>query len=156
MEAYRRYGRAVHRKCVRILGNAADADDVVQALFLDLHRKGPADADLPYLYRAATNRCLNRIRDHRRRAELLEQHGTVLQQAAPGAPDTRTITLDLLARLTAQLDAPSSEILVYRYLDQMTGDEIAALIGTSRRTVTKRLGQIRALLGELDPNGGTP
>ena len=57
---------ALVRSCTRLLGNRADAEDVVQQLFVDLIHRGRTDLDLPYLHRAATNRSLNRIRDHKR------------------------------------------------------------------------------------------
>jgi RNA polymerase sigma-70 factor (ECF subfamily) len=154
VEIYRRYGPALLRKCERMLGNRPDAEDVVQGIFVDLYRKGKTDVDLPYLYRAATSRCLNRIRDSRRRRELLAEHGEVLIAAGPGVPEARAISVDLLGQLVGQLDEKSSEILVYRYLDQMTGDEIASLLGVSRRAVTKRLTKIRAALEAIASNGG--
>jgi RNA polymerase sigma-70 factor (ECF subfamily) len=154
VEIYRRYGPALLRKCERMLGNRPDAEDVVQALFVDLVRRGRTEVDLPYLYRAATTRCLNRIRDSKRRRELLAQHGEVLLAAGPGVPEQRAISTDLLAQLVGGLDTRSSEILVYRYMDQMTGDEIAALLGVSRRAVTKRLTKIRAALEAIATNGG--
>ncbi len=154
MEIYRRYGPALLRKCERMLGNRPDAEDVVQGIFVDLYRKGKTDVDLPYLYRAATSRCLNRIRDSRRHRELLAEHGEVLISAGPGVPEARVISVDLLGQLVGRLDKTSSEILVYRYLDQMTGDEIADLLGVSRRAVTKRLTKIRAALEAVAANGG--
>jgi RNA polymerase sigma-70 factor (ECF subfamily) len=137
-----------------MLGNRPDAEDVVQGIFVDLYRKDRTDVDLPYLYRAATSRCLNRIRGSKRRRELLAQHGEVLISAGPGVPEARAISVDLLAQLVGKLDTRSSEILVYRYLDQMTGDEIADLLGVSRRAVTKRLTKIRAALEVIASNGG--
>ena len=154
MEAYRRYGPALLRKCERLLGNRADAEDVVQTIFIDLLRRRRTDVQLPYLYRAATTRCLNRLRDHRRRRELLEQHGDVLLGGGVSLPEQQTISVDLLTQLVDQLDGRSSEILVYRYLDLMTGDEIADLLGISRRAVTKRLGRIRAALTALAATNG--
>ncbi len=154
MEIYRRYGPALLRKCERMLGNRPDAEDVVQGIFVDLYRRGRTDVDLPYLYRAATSRCLNRIRDSRRRRELLDLHGEVLISAGPGVPEQRAISVDLLAQLVNKLDGKSAEILVYRYLDQMTGDEIADLLGVSRRAVTKRLTKIRTALEVIANNGG--
>ncbi len=154
MEIYRRYGPALLRKCERMLGNRPDAEDIVQGIFVDLYRKGKTDVDLPYLYRAATSRCLNRIRDSRRRRELLAEHGEVLISAGPGMPEARAISVDLLAQLVGSLDKKSGEILVYRYMDQMTGDEIAALLGVSRRAVTKRLTKIRKALEVIAANGG--
>ena len=98
VEIYRRYGPALLRKCERRLGNRPDAEDIVQGIFVDL----------PYLYRAATSRCLNRIRDSRRRRELLAQHGEVLISAGPSVPEARAISVDLLAQLVDCLDKKSA------------------------------------------------
>ena len=78
--AYRTYGPALVRKAQRVLGSREDAVDVVHALFVELIPKWNRDVDLPYLYRAVTNRCLNALRDRATRARLLAREGTV---AAP-------------------------------------------------------------------------
>ena len=135
------------RKAERILGNPDDAEDVVHALFTDLHRKGSARVtELPYLYRAVTNRCLNVIRDTRRRRALLEQ------QAAPAFEprlDRRALDVDLLHKLTRELDDKTMETLICRFIDEMTQDEIAEHLGVSRKTVGKRLAKVRAALEAL-------
>jgi RNA polymerase sigma-70 factor (ECF subfamily) len=149
LELYQRYGPALLRKCERMLGNRQDAEDVVQSLFIDLLRRGRTSAELPYLYRAATTRSLNVLRDGRRRRELLARHGRDVLAPVPGAPDGRVLSLDLLIKLTESLDERSAEILVYRYLDHMQQDEIARLMRLSRRTVGKRLGRIQGAVEAL-------
>ena len=143
MEAYERHGRALVRKAVRILGNAEDARDLVQGLFVDLHVRGETPTDLPYLYRAVTNRCLTFLRDETNRARLLERNDTSLFPAARTACDDQAIGLDLLTKLVAVLDESETEVLTYRYLDDMTQDEIATLLGVSRKTIGKRLDRVR-------------
>ena len=81
--AYRAYGPALVRKAERILRSREDAVDVVHALFVDLIPRWSRDVDLPYLYRAVTNRCLNFVRDESNRARLLER------EAAAVAPRAR-------------------------------------------------------------------
>lgn len=139
--AYRTYGPALIRKAERILRNREDAVDIVQALFCDLLVKPPPQMDLPYLYRAVTNRCLNSLRDRATRARLLER-----EQPAPEARvrcDDEVIGLQLLARLSDRLDGAHLEVLVCRFVDDMTQDEIAEHLGTSRKTIGKRLARIR-------------
>ena len=80
--AYRAYGPALVRKAERILRSREDAVDVVHALFVDLIPRWNRDVDLPYLYRAVTNRCLNLLRDRGTRARLLER-----EQPAPRRSD---------------------------------------------------------------------
>jgi len=147
-QAYRRYGPALLRKCERMLGSSDDAQDLVQGLFTDLLAGPERPLELPYLYRAVTNRALNLIRDRGRRRKLLERQQVSLRPP-PRLTDEAVIQQDLLHRLLRRLDERSGEILVYRCCDEMTQNEIAALLSISRKTVGKRLGRIRAELEAL-------
>ena len=148
MDAYQRHGRALLRKAERMLGNRADAQDLVQALFVDLLARGEAP-DLAYLYRAITNRALTFMRDAKNRARLLESNDDALRGPVRTRCDDRVIGMDLLAKLTRTLDERALEILIYRFFDDMTQDEIAELIGLSRKTVGKIEAEIRATVAEL-------
>lgn len=143
--AYQRYGPALVRKAERVLRNRDDAVDVVQALFTELigrPRETQSAMDLPYLYRAVTNRSLNVLRDARGRARLLEREQVQLAPRSRLADSTRVLGLELLTRLCDRLDEAHREVLVARYLDELTQDEIAELIGVSRKTVGKRLARV--------------
>ena len=148
MEAYERYGRALLRKAERILGNSADAQDQVHALFADVYHR--TDLDLPYLYRAITNRCLSFIRDEANRTRLLERNDTALRGMVRTRCDDEVIGLDLLTKLVRELDPRESEVLAYRYVDDMTQEEIAELLGISRKTVGKKLDRIREMVARLE------
>ena len=140
--AYRAYGPALVRKAERILRSREDAVDVVHALFVDLIPRWSRDVDLPYLYRAVTNRCLNLLRDRGTRARLLER-----EQPAPVARvrlDEQIVGSTLIAQLADRLDQGHLEVLVCRFVDDMTQDEIASHLGLSRKTIGKRLDRIRA------------
>jgi len=141
MEAYELYGRALRRKAARMLGSDTDAGDVVQALFVELLQRPAAPLDLPYLYRAVTNRCLTLIRDETNRARLLPSEPAVV--SARTLLDDRAITHDLLRKLVRQLDDEHCQILTCRYVDDMTQEEIAQLVGLSRKTIGHRLDAIR-------------
>jgi RNA polymerase sigma-70 factor (ECF subfamily) len=150
-DLYRRYGPALVRKAGRLLQNRADAQDVVHALFVELLEQGNLVADLPYLYRAVTNRCLNLVRDRDNRARLLERQDQALRGPVRIRCDDRVVGLDLLGKLAAALDGPCAEVLVYRFFDDMSLDEIATLVGASRQTVVHRLQRIREHVSRLDP-----
>jgi RNA polymerase sigma factor (sigma-70 family) len=62
------YGRVV-AIAYRVLADRGEAEDVAQEVFLDFHRRHPADADFApaWLYRAAVHSALNRIRSRKRR-----------------------------------------------------------------------------------------
>jgi RNA polymerase sigma factor (sigma-70 family) len=148
-DAYRRYGPALVRKAERILRNSDDAIDLVQGLFVDLIARSETTVELPYLYRAVTNRCLNLIRDQRGRARLLEREQPALSPPSRLGDQARVIGLDLLGKLGERLDAGQLEVLVCRYLDDMTQEEIAEHLGLSRKTVGKRLARAHEVIAEL-------
>lgn len=139
-----------------MLGSRPDAEDVVQTIFIDLIRKGRTDLDLPYLYRAATTRSLNLIRDRKRRQGLLDRHAEALTPMGPRGEE-RVVSAQLLAALVDRLDPTSAEILVFHYQDHMTQEEIAQLLGTSRKTVGKKLQRVREIVETLaSPIEGRP
>ena len=141
--AYRAWGPALVRKAERVLRSREDAIDVVHALFADLIPRWSRDVDLPYLYRAVTNRCLNVVRDRGTRARLLEREQQVAAPVARVRLDDQVVGVGLLAALADRLDDAHMQVLVCRFVDDMTQEEIAAHLGISRKTVGKRLDRIR-------------
>jgi RNA polymerase sigma-70 factor (ECF subfamily) len=153
MEAYQLYGRALRRKAARIIGNDADAGDIVQALFVELLQRPELPLDLPYLYRAVTNRCLTMLRDESNRTRLLEPEQ--LPMPAPRTLcDERAISGDLLRKLVRRLDDEHCHVLTCRFIDDMTQEEIAQQLGLSRKTIGHRLDAIRAAVNELSAQNG--
>jgi RNA polymerase sigma factor (sigma-70 family) len=144
MDAYVRHGPALVRKARRLLRNEADAQDVVQALFLDLLAAQNPNPDLPYLYRAVTHRCLSLLRDRSNRVRLLERERHDLRGSARTRCDDEAIGLDLVTKVLSQLDPRAGEVLIYRYFDDLSQEEISDLIGFSRKTVGKLLQEVRA------------
>ena len=153
MEAYQRYGPALLRKCQRMLQNRHDSEDIVQGLFVDLLKRGTTDVDLPYLYRAVTNRCINHLKYGANRRRLLQQHDVKLRGPARLACDEQVIGLDLMVKLSQKLDQAHTEVLVFRYFDEMSTRQIGELVGTSRKTVEKRLRRIKAEVARLTAGG---
>lgn len=131
------------RKAERILRSREDAADVVHALFVDLIPKWNNDVDLPYLYRAVTNRCLNLVRDRGTRARLLEREGVSVAPVGRVRLEDEVVGVALIARLAEKLDEGHMEVLVCRFVDDMTQEEVAAHLGLSRKTIGKRLDRIR-------------
>lgn len=146
MDAYERYGRALLRKAERLVGNREDARDILQALFVDLHQRSDAPMDLPYLYRAITNRCLTFLRDESNRGRFLERHDEALAPIRRTACDDQVIGHDLLLKLVRLLDAGESEVLAYRFIDDMTQDEIA---GGRSALSRSGVGSTRSMCKEL-------
>jgi RNA polymerase sigma-70 factor (ECF subfamily) len=139
----------VMRRILRFL-HRPEADDVFQEVFLKAAEHGEgfrADASpATWLYRVATNLCLDRLhREGRRRQLLVLQEPAVTRPGAALAPDDRALFHQLVATLPADLLA----IAVYYHLDGMTHGQIAALLGVSRRTVGNRLEELTAHANRL-------
>jgi RNA polymerase sigma-70 factor (ECF subfamily) len=134
---YRRHGPMVLRRARALLGDEASARDALQEVFVRALQaedtfRGEA-SPTTWLYRVTTNLCLNRLRDEARRRAILSERG-----AEPGRPvdaELRTTLARLLDRISPDL----CEVAVYYYLDQMSHEEIAAVLGVSRRTVGNRV-----------------
>jgi RNA polymerase sigma-70 factor, ECF subfamily len=142
-DLYRRYGPALLRKAERILQSREDAMDLVHTLFVELLEAGQSP-ELPYLYRAVTNRCLNQVRDQKNRARLLARQDPTLRGPVRTRCDEQVVGFDLLAKLVDRMDQAAAEVVVFRFFDDLSLEEIAELCGQSRRTVAKRLDRARA------------
>src|SRR5678815_3529127 len=117
--AYRAYGPALVRKAERILRSREDAVDVVHALFVDLIPRWSQDVDLPYLYRAVTNRCLNVVRDRGTRARLLEREQKAAAPIGRVRLEDEIVGVGLFAALADRLDQAHMEVLIGRFVDDL-------------------------------------
>ena len=104
---------------------------------------------MTWLYRVTTNHCLNRLRDSKRRAELLVEHHGSVPGVWQSAHDPEAGAF--LRQIWSALEPELALIGVYHYVDGMTQDEIARVLDCSPRTVGNRLqaitAQARALAG---------
>ncbi len=132
-----------------MLRSREDAIDVVHALFTDLIPRWNSDVDLPYLYRAITNSCCNLLRDRGTRARLLEREQTVAAPVGRVQLDDEVVGVALIAALIDELDESHMQVLVARFVDDMTQEEIAEQLKLSRKTIGKRLDHIRATVQRL-------
>jgi RNA polymerase sigma-70 factor, ECF subfamily len=138
---YDQYGPALRRRCERVLRNTQDAEDIVQELFTDIWKKKRGDFDFPYLYSAVTNRCITLLRTRNRHSGLLQnKHVTDIPQAL--LPDDSVINQQLIHDVATRLDKTTAAIFLYRYIDEMTQEEIAEVMGISRKTIGRRLARL--------------
>jgi RNA polymerase sigma-70 factor (ECF subfamily) len=134
---YRRHAPAVFRRARRLLGTDADADEVVQEVFLSLFERPDQyegkSALTTFLYSVTTHACLNRIRNSRNRLRLLD---TKRPNELDGA--TRALSPEELSLLHSALERMPSELVeaaVYYCVDDLSHDDIARVLGCSRRHV---------------------
>jgi RNA polymerase sigma factor (sigma-70 family) len=144
---YRAHGHLVLRRAKRLLQNDDDARDVVQDVFLELHRNAERFAGkssiTTYLYAMTTHACLNRLRNARTRARLLALHGRG-PTTIPARGEGRALAFEVLTALPPD----DAELAIYLHCDELTHEEIAELRGCSRRHVTDLAARLQRRLEE--------
>ncbi len=144
---YRTYGPAVYRRCLRLLRDPELARDATQDVFVQLLRQwiraAEPEAVLAWIYRVATNHCLNLLRTARRhREEPLELFpasgdgvGAALAPHGVAIEPQRLVAQEVLSRF----DPTTQAVAVGVFVDGMEHEELARALGISRRTVSRRL-----------------
>lgn len=150
---YRLYGPAVYRRCMRLLRDRELARDATQEVFVRLLREWTTAEEpraiLAWIYRVATNHCLNLLRSRRR-------HGEDALELAPegtgaGVDPQRLVAQQILSRF----DEETQAVAVGVFVDGMEHEELARVLGISRRTVTRRLDRFVTSARELLAGGET-
>ncbi len=146
-DLYRRHSEMVYRTALRMTGNSADAEDVLQTVFLRVlspgNRIGPMAVPGAYLHRAATNASLDILRRRFRRSEMQ------LHDAWPhAARESPALLKEQLRRAIAALDQGDAEMFVLRYVEGLSNGELGELFGIRAENVAVRLHRIRQALQE--------
>jgi RNA polymerase sigma-70 factor (ECF subfamily) len=147
----------VFRRARAILGDDDAAKDATQEVFLRAMKgmKGrgelaSVDSPIAWLYRVTTNLCLTRLRDSERRSSLLRQS----QPASVATPEPAVDAALTVRALLRDVPEDLQEIAICYFVDRMSQDEIAEIIGLSRRTVSYRVQQFLVLVRDLTDRGG--
>lgn len=160
-EVYRHFVRMVYALALRMSGNAEDAADLAQEVFLRVHRhlgRFRAGSSLrTWIYRITLNRCRSHLR--RRRPLLLrwlgepagDDAGTGAAAIAdPGrSPEDLAAAHDVGRRVDGalcRLPAVYREAVVLRDLDELSYEEIAAVLRLPLGTVRSRIARGRERL----------
>ncbi len=138
---YRMYGPVIFARCARLLGDRAAAEDAIQETFIRVQRhldKAPNSHEaLTWVYRIATNYCLNEIRDRK-----LRPHGEAELAEAPGDNfETVFADRDLVARIVRRSPEKLRAAAWLHHVDGLDQGEVARVLGISRRTVVNRLAE---------------
>jgi RNA polymerase sigma-70 factor, ECF subfamily len=142
----------VYRAAYRVTGNASDAEDVLQSVFLRLlrhqHDFGDVDDAGNYLYRAAVNAAIDLVRTRRAAIPLDEVVGvkSVDSSSIPDRQHSATELHDWLRRAVAQLHPTAAEMFALRYFEGFDNAEVASLMNTTEGTVAVTLHRTRARL----------
>lgn len=145
-EAVARHERELMRFLLRTTRDQDDALDLFQETWLRAYRAWPklesAAGLRPWLYRIATNLCLNRSRDRMRRARVIGDEELDPAQVAGTSDGAHDGVLHLKAAIS-QLPHNQREALVMRKFGGLEYAEIATALGCSAESA--RAGVYQAL-----------
>jgi RNA polymerase sigma-70 factor (ECF subfamily) len=132
---YDTYGEAVYRLSLRMLGNASDAEDLTQEVFVDFWQKQKYDPSrgslITFLLMMTRSRALNRIRQRQSRQQLLHRWEKVM----PMSHADESFDQAALSELSLQIRAALQEIPEA----QRQVLELAYYEGLSQSEITERL-----------------
>ncbi len=155
-----RYQRHVYNLVYRMIGNAEDAGDLVQDTFLRAYGAlGSFRQDasfLTWLYKIASNLCIDRMRARRSRGAL--SLDVEMEEGREPAADERTSSPedmvvrdavgDIVHREVMSLPARYRVVVIMRHLQGMSIEEIAGQLGLPSGTVKTHLFRAREMLRE--------
>src|SRR5207249_2071237 len=126
----------------------------VQAVFLKVVERGQTfrgeSSALTWLYGIATLHCLQQLRNRARHERRLRAEGQSRSEAQPPTLDERLTVLALLDGA----DEALQQMVFLRHVDGMTVEEVAEVVGFSRKTVTRKLQAFAiSARGRLAPAG---
>lgn len=157
---YKATGRAALSKAEHVVGRFDVAQEIVQEVFLKLWRdklRFPTEKQAYYwVYKACHNAGIDHLRSAAARLEMGAPGGPGqldLDELA-GAVDLadQSLKRQLVTRALAHLDEREAQILGFWILDGMTHDEIADLLGISRKTVGRVIVRLEEKLSRLKEN----
>lgn len=156
-ELYRRYAKAMFNAALRITGDYAEAEDVLQESFLSAFRELPSykgDSSFgAWLKRIVVNKSINCLRQRRLAlVPLAEQHETHADAAPPLDPDDEAeqhYRTDVLRRCIQELPDGYRVVLSLYLLEGYDHLEIAGILGISESTSKSQYSRARQRLREL-------
>ena len=164
-----RHAGRVYRLAYGITRNPADAEEVVQDVFLTVVRKGGSfegqAALATWMYRVTMNAALNRRRGKRRELEVsLEEHLPTYTENGHRAGDRSDLLVDwsstpeervlsgesrrVLENAIDSLPDHYRAVLVLRDVEDLSNEEVASIVGDSLASVKSRLHRARMALRE--------
>jgi len=142
-ELYAQYSPAVYARCRSICGSPQEAEEAFQETFYKVwrarRRLKKNRAPLAYLFTVARNESITQLR---KRQPWRDDPLAWLNLPDPGAVDPEVPAT--VGRLLNQLSPRDAALLRLRHVEELTIDELAQVLGTSARTVRRKLARLLA------------
>ena len=139
---------------LRILGDRSAAEEAAQDVFLELHAKlgelASEDHVLHWLRRVTVHRAIDRMRRRERRPEVAMDWQDLPEPSDPPGepPDTDPLLSRRLRQLVASLPEVPRTVLILRYQEDMSPEEIGGVLDMPVATVKSHLQRTLRLLRE--------
>ena len=150
------YQRPVYNLCYRMLGEAGEAEDAAQESFLrayrGMRRYDPKRSFSTWLLAIASHHCIDQLRRRRLPVESLEElePWEEIPDTGPG-PETavaRREGREAARALLARLGPQDRAVVVLRYWDELSTEEIADTLSLTVKAVKSRLHRARKQMAE--------
>jgi RNA polymerase sigma-70 factor (ECF subfamily) len=147
-ELYELHSAAVFRAALRITGRPADAEDVLQTVFLRIMSRGARGGEVEdvaqpaaYFRRAAVNAAVDVLRRRELHAE------SPYDDLAPHAVVQPPFLLkERLRRAIATVDRDDASLFLLRHVEGLSIEELAGMFEIEKNNVTVKLHRIRLRL----------
>lgn len=161
----RDYEKRILNYCFRMLGNLSDAEDAAQEVFVKIFRfigsfNGQSSFST-WLYRIASNVCLDLLRKAKRRPQDTvsihqenddgEEYSIAIEDTEPNPYERAQLSeaQQALKKALEQLSDEHRQVVILRDIEGLSYEEIAEAMGTAPGTVKSRLNRARQMLKKL-------
>ncbi len=139
----KRYEQRVYNYALRMVGNPDDALDLMQEVFMGVHRNLPGyrgdGVFAAWLFRIASFRCTDFLRRRRFHTSFEEHEGAFAASDDPHAEALATHANQQIARALLTLPAEQRHVVELKFFQQFTFKDIARQLGISPNTAKTRL-----------------
>ena len=139
---YKDYGRMLFRTAYLYVGNSADAEDILQEVFMKYlsgkYRFKDAEHEKAWFIRVTQNKALDFLKRKGRKNVSLDEINELTYEK-------NTYSADVLKQVMALPEKHKSTVMLY-YYDGYSVDEIAAILKISKSAVKMRLKRSREIL----------
>jgi RNA polymerase sigma-70 factor (ECF subfamily) len=148
---FREHHALVFRAAYRVTGNANDAEDVLQTVFLRMLKRDAAAEPVAnmasFLHRSAVNAALDLVRTRQNIRHIpLDELEPVLAEPAHRSPEraqASTEIRDWLRGALARLNPRIAQMFTLRFFEGVDNPEIARILNTTPGTVAVTLSRTR-------------
>jgi RNA polymerase sigma-70 factor, ECF subfamily len=138
-----RYEKRVYNYALRMVGNPDDALDMMQEVFVGVHRNLPGyrgdGVFAAWLFRIAAFRCTDFLRRRRFHSTFDEHDGNWVSPDEPVQETMATLANEQISHALLQLPVEQRHVVELKFFQQFTFEDIARQLGISPNTAKTRL-----------------